>query len=67
MSGPDRTADDECDGCGSTPSERARLAAGSPSDDVPLGLSSCPHCGACKCAMCDLGDDVECGNCPDEA
>ncbi len=51
----------ECGGCGSSLADRVRYANGQA--DVPLGLSECPHCGAAKCAMCDLGDDVECGNC----
>ena len=41
-----------------TADERARNKAG-----APHGLSDCPHCGATKCCICDLGDDVECGNC----
>lgn len=53
-----RESDDDCSGCGSTAAERARSRAGE-----PPGLSDCPHCGATKCSLCDLGDDVECGNC----
>lgn len=47
---------DECPCCGSTPSDRVKR------DDYQ-GLRECPHCGALKCAMCDMGDDVECGSC----
>lgn len=32
----------------------------------PLYLGECPHCGSQKCDCCDMGDDVECGNCPDD-
>lgn len=53
--------DDECNGCGATAAERR---ANKP--DEPQGLSECPHCGTDKCTMCDIGDDVACGNCPDE-
>ena len=56
-----RETDDECRGCGAGPYDRRH---NKPSD--PQGLSSCPHCGSDKCCMCDLGDDVECGNCPNE-
>ena len=53
--------DDECDGCGSTAAERR-----SNRPDDPGGLTACPHCGAMKCCMCDMGDDVGCGSCHDE-
>lgn len=53
-----RDSDEECGGCGSTAAARARNQAG-----AQQGLSDCPHCGATKCCLCDLGDDVECGNC----
>lgn len=46
----------ECPTCGSMPSDRAKR------DDYQE-LRECPHCGTYKCAMCDMGDDVECGNC----
>lgn len=55
--------DRECDGCGSTLAERERR---SKANGGLTGLRKCPHCGADKCLMCDMGDDVECGNCPDE-
>ena len=41
-----------CMGCGST--------------DYKGELRYCPHCGTSKCSHCDMGDDVECPNCPDE-
>lgn len=44
----------QCGGCGSLPYERA-------TDAKPL--RECPHCGGEKCAICDMGDDVECGAC----
>lgn len=53
-----RETQDECHGCGSTHAER--VAAGR----TYAGLSQCPHCEAEKCAICDMGDDVECGSCP---
>ncbi len=56
-----RETDDECIGCGATAVERRK---NKPTE--PQGLSECPACGAAKCCMCDMGDDVECGNCPDE-
>lgn len=36
-----------CDGCGGQYGE----------------LSDCPHCGATKCADCDMGDSVGCALC----
>ena len=27
--------------------------------------TKCLYCGSEKCSMCDLGDDVECVNCPE--
>lgn len=55
-----RETDEECQGCGAGPGDRKR---NKPSE--PQGLSNCPHCGTDKCCMCDMGDDVACGNCPD--
>lgn len=49
---------DECPGCGSSQADRAKR------DDCQE-LRECPHCGALKCAMCDMGDDVECPGCGD--
>lgn len=46
--------DDECTGCASLPSAR-------PADDKEL--RQCPHCGALKCRLCDMGDDVSCISC----
>ena len=43
-----------------TPVDRAKNR---PED--PQGLSTCLYCNADKCCMCDMGDDVECGNCDD--
>ncbi|EIW6162754.1 hypothetical protein MF451_003751 [Salmonella enterica subsp. enterica serovar Saintpaul] len=37
-----------CEGCG---------------NDDPEYVEHCTTCGAQKCDMCDMGDDVECGNC----
>lgn len=56
-----RETDEECQGCGASASDRVRN-----NPHVQQGLSECPHCGKDKCSMCDLGDDVECGNCQDE-
>ena len=53
-----RETDDECDGCGSTAGYRATNKK-----TEPQGLSTCPHCGSDKCCMCDMGDEVECGQC----
>lgn len=53
-----RETDDTCGGCGATFIDRRRNQP-----EEPQGLSECPHCGADKCCMCDLGDDVECGSC----
>lgn len=53
----DKTDRDVCSGCGSTPPERQRH--GGPQ------MRECPHCGADKCCLCDMGDDVWCGACPD--
>lgn len=56
--------DGVCGGCGSTLADREKFAAGA--DDVPLSIGACPYCNTDKCCMCDMGDDVNCGNCPDE-
>lgn len=58
--------DDDCHGCGATLADRERHKASAPDANISTALSVCPHCGAGKCAMCDMGDDVACGNCPDE-
>lgn len=28
-------------------------------------VKECQHCGNTKCVNCDMGDDVECPNCPE--
>ena len=53
-----RESDDDCQGCGATAADRK---ANNP--DERQGLSTCPHCATDKCCMCEMGDDVECGNC----
>jgi len=57
-----RKTEDECPSCGATHTDRFR---NKPTE--PLGLSECPHCGAEKCCMCDMGDDVDCPSCDDES
>jgi hypothetical protein len=52
--------DEVCGGCGSTLADRQFNQP-----DAPQMILPCPHCGSDKCCMCDLGDDVECGNCRD--
>ena len=44
-----------CDGCNSTAAQRML-------EDY-TGLRPCNRCGALKCALCDMGDDVECASC----
>jgi hypothetical protein len=56
-----RETDDECPSCGATDGDRKRNQP-----DAPQGLSECPHCGALKCCMCDMGDDVECISCNED-
>ena len=51
----------DCEGCGSTAEDRKKNR---PNDRQ--GTSICPHCGTEKCCMCDMGDDVECGNCTED-
>ena len=48
---------EECFGCGSSFVERNKHSHGLSYKKI------CPHCGSEKCCMCDMGDDVECGNC----
>lgn len=55
-----RESVEECVGCVATANDRKR---NKPND--PQGLETCPHCGADKCCMCDMGDDVECASCDD--
>lgn len=45
-----------CPNCGAMPHDRAKR------DDY-RELRECPFCSALKCSMCDMGDDVGCGNC----
>lgn len=33
----------------------------------PVEQKECPYCGTMKCRMCDMGDDVECPACDQEA
>lgn len=35
-------------------------------NEEPQYLKECPWCGSLKCNVCDMGDDVECGGCPEE-
>lgn len=42
----------ECDSCGGT--------------DYEGELKTCPYCEGTKCSQCDMGDDVECGMCPND-
>jgi hypothetical protein len=56
-----RETDDECPGCGATAEDRKDNKP-----NEPQGLATCPSCGAEKCCMCDMGDDVECVSCPEE-
>ena len=53
-----RETNDKCPSCGATEVDRRM---NKPSE--PHGLETCPHCGAKKCCMCDMGDDVECLSC----
>lgn len=60
------TEDDNCPGCGSSPTDRLKKAeqAKNQYDEVlPIDLANCPHCGALKCCMCDMGDDTDCISC----
>lgn len=60
----------ECGGCGSTHSDRMKKAGNDamefPGEDHTPYLKNCPHCGAIKCSMCDMGDDVRCITCDGE-
>lgn len=53
--------DGECQSCGSTLADRD--AFGQRNAGALRTLSECKFCGATKCCMCDMGDDVECGSC----
>lgn len=52
----DATEVEVCPSCGCPPGDRSR---GSDYRE----LRTCPHCEGQKCAMCDMGDDVECPSC----
>lgn len=53
----------ECPGCGSKQHDRENYRKQHSDDSIPLDLATCGHCGAKKCCMCDMGDDVECISC----
>ena len=58
--------DEECHGCGSSLADRQKYAQRNATTDeepIPTGFSDCPRCGAKKCCMCDMGDDVGCLSC----
>lgn len=55
----DPTTAHDCPSCGSTPKERRKR------DDYQ-GLRVCLYCDSQKCCMCDMGDDVNCGSCPED-
>jgi hypothetical protein len=59
----DDNEDGECPGCGSSHEDRLKRSQQHPEDGIPTGLSDCPHCGAKKCCMCDMGDDTDCISC----
>lgn len=61
-----RESDEECQGCGSSFEDRQKRRDENPEDDIPTGLSECIYCGTDKCCMCDMGDDVNCGSCPND-
>lgn len=52
-----------CGGCGSTHAERLAHAMQRTTQVRDATLRECQHCGADKCIICDMGDDVECGSC----
>jgi hypothetical protein len=61
--------DNECPGCGSTPTNRDRFIEKLPEDErdqVNADFMHCPHCDSVKCCMCDMGDDVSCISCEKE-
>ena len=53
-----RETTDTCCGCGA---EAATRLANMPGE--PQGLALCPWCGAEKCCMCGMGDDLACASC----
>jgi hypothetical protein len=54
---------DECSGCGSTRADREQYRKKNSDDTISVDTKLCPHCGAQKCCMCDMGDDVACTAC----
>lgn len=54
---------EECAGCGSSQKDREDYRGRYNDPAIPVDLKKCPHCGAQKCCMCDMGDDVECMSC----
>jgi hypothetical protein len=56
-----RESSNTCPSCGATEGDRR-----SNKPQAPQGLDECPYCGAEKCCMCDMGDDVECLSCDQE-
>lgn len=55
-----KESDEVCAGCGATAADRSSIMP-----NAPQGLSACPVCEAEKCCICDMGDDVDCANCPE--
>jgi len=55
----------ECPACGSRMRDREDYIKRTcdPKDGVTTELAKCPFCGADKCCMCDMGDDVRCLSC----
>lgn len=57
----------ECECCGSTAADRLNKLTNDilnfPKEKHEAYLKPCPHCGATKCSMCDMGDDVYCISC----
>ena len=56
----------ECPGCGSSLADREDYRKRNKNDTIPTDLQRCPYCGSDKCAMCNMGDDVNCPSCPDD-
>lgn len=52
-----------CNGCGSTQADREDYRKRNKDDSIPVDTKNCSHCGAEKCCMCDMGDDVLCMSC----
>lgn len=60
------SGDIACPGCGSSLADRQKRADQYPDEAIPTDLSECQYCGAEKCCLCDMGDDVECISCDSE-